>query len=157
MSRTSEVWRPGTKPDFTGPALIDTHIWLWYLDGATDRMSPDAVELLRRSAGGAGLLVSDISVWEIGNKAAKGKLTLVPSVAAWMHRAAQAAGFSFLPLGRDVLLFSTDLPGMVHGDPADRMLIAAAALRKVPLITADRLILEYARDAGVLSACDARP
>ena len=93
-------------------------------------MSADAVELLQQGATGAGLLVSDISVWEIGNKAAKGKLTL---------------------------LFSTQRPGTVHGDPADRMLIATAALGGIPLITADRLILAYAEESRLLSVCDVRP
>jgi PIN domain nuclease of toxin-antitoxin system len=156
MSRTSDVWLPGSRSEFAGPLLLDTHVWLWYLDGVTERMSADGVELLRRAAGGAGLLVSDISVWEVGNKAAKGKLTLMPSVSAWVGRAAQVPSLSFVPLARDTLLFSTQLPGMVHGDPADRMLIASAALESIPLITADRLILAYAEESRLFSACDVR-
>lgn len=44
----------------------------------------------------AGFRVSDISVWEIGNKAAKGKLTLIPGVSAWVGpgRAWRASPFS---------------------------------------------------------------
>ena len=157
MSRTAEVWLPGSRPESAGPLLLDTHVWLWYLAGEAERTSADAVELLRRGAAGAGLLVSDISVWEIGNNAAKGKLTLLPSVSTWVERAQQVSGFSFVPLDRDTLLFSTQLPGTVHGDPADRMLIATAALRGIPLITTDRLILAYAEESRLLSVCDVRP
>ena len=156
MSRTSDVWLPGSRPGFAGPLLLDTHVWLWYLAGDSERMSVDAVELLQRGAAGSGLLVSDISVSEIGNKAAKGKLTLMPSVSTWVERAQQVSGFSFVSLDRDILLFSTQLPGTVHGDPADRMLIATAALRSVPLITADRLIVAYAQETHLLSVCDVR-
>lgn len=157
MKRFPDAWLPGTQPAFVGPALIDTHIWIWYLDGAEERMSPEAVQLLRRCAREEGLWVSDISVWEIGNKASKGKLTLSPGVSAWIDRAARRPGFSFLPLDRTILLSSTQLSGAVHGDPADRMLIASAALSGVPLVTADRVIIEYATTEGGISVCDARP
>jgi PIN domain nuclease of toxin-antitoxin system len=151
------VWRPDAEPVFAGPALVDTHIWIWHLDGRTEGMAPSAVRLLRRCVKGEGLLVSDISIWEVGTKVAKGKLDLAPNVWAWVQRASRRPGFSFLPLDREVLLSSTQLPEAVHGDPADRMLIATAALAAVPLVTADDLIIGYAKQEGRLSVCDARP
>lgn len=154
--RLPEVWKPGSQTAFAGPALIDTHIWIWYLDGATDRLPAAAVQVLRRCVAGEGLLVSDISVWEIGNKVAKRKLTLSPSVSTWLDRAGRRPGFSFIGLDRDILLSSTQLPGTVHGDPADRMLVASAMLNGVPLVTADRVIVEYAASGAGVSVCDAR-
>ncbi len=44
----------------------------------------------------------------------------------------------------------------VHNDPADRMLIAAAKLHNVPLVTADGLIVDYARTHGGTPVVDAR-
>jgi PIN domain nuclease of toxin-antitoxin system len=44
----------------------------------------------------------------------------------------------------------------VHNDPADRMLIAAAQLNNVPLVTADRLIVEYASNHPGTPVVDAR-
>lgn len=157
MTRIPDVWRPEDRPDFRGAALIDTHVWLWYLDGVAERMSPEAVDLLRRSAKGEGLLVSDISVWELGMKAAKGQLELSPSPAGWVAAASRRPGFGFLPLDRSILLASTSLPGEVHGDPADRILMASASLTGYPLVTADFRIIEYAHRMGGLSVCDARP
>lgn len=156
MKRLPEVWRPGAERAFSGPALLDTHIWIWYLDGADDRLPPEAVKLLRRCVRGEGLWVSDISAWEAGTKVAKGRLTLSPNVSAWLARAEQRPGFAFFPLDRQILLSSTQLPGVVHGDPADRMLIATSALTGMPLVTADRLIVEYAEAEGGFSVCDAR-
>lgn len=64
---------------------------------------------------------------------------------------------TFLPLDRDILLLSIQLPGEIHGDPADRMLIAAAQLHGLPLITIDQRIIEYARVHRGVPVCDARP
>jgi PIN domain nuclease of toxin-antitoxin system len=157
MATPPDVWRPADRSLFAGPLLIDTHIWIWYLDGAGERMSADGVELLRHVIRTEGAVVSDISVWEIGAKAAKGKLALMPTVEAWIERASRRPGFSFLPLDREILLSSTQLPGTVHGDPADRMLIASAALSGLPLATADPLVIDYAESQGGFSVCDFRP
>ena len=156
MTAPSDVWKPADRPEFAGPILIDTHVWIWYLDGVEDRMAEDAVGLVRRCVRGEGVLVSDISVWELGTKAAKGKLALSPTLEAWVERASRRPGFACLPLDREILLTSTQLRGTVHGDPADRMLIATATLSGVPLGTADPLIIAYAWEEGGFSVCDLR-
>jgi len=140
----------------SGPLLLDTHVWVWYLDGAEDRMPSAVQDLLRAAAASSGLLVSDISVWELGTKAARGKLRVMPSPAAWVERAGRQPGLSFVPLDRPILLGSTQLPGDFHGDPADRMLVATAALSGVPLVTADQAILDYAERVGGFAVVDAR-
>ena len=138
-----------------GPLLLDTHVWIWYLDGAGDLLPPHVVDLLRTAAAGPGLLVSDISAWEVGTKAARGRLRLMPSPAAWIERAGRQPGLGYVPLDRQILLGSTQLPGDLHGDPADRILIATAALSAIPLVTADRAILDYAEREGGFAVLDA--
>jgi PIN domain nuclease of toxin-antitoxin system len=146
--------RPG---QYDGEALLlDTHIWLWYLEGTERQLRPTAIELLRRANQAHQLLVSDVSVWEIGVKVAKGTLHLAIDVSLWVARAERAPGMMFLPLDRATMLLSTKLPGAVHGDPADRMLIAAALLQRCPLVTADRTIIEYARGEAPLTVIDVR-
>ncbi len=152
-----QVWKPASRPEYDGPLLLDTHIWLWLLEGDTSRMVPAAVPLLQRSAAGAGLVVCDISYWEVAVKAAKRKLVLSMDVTHWLRRAERAPGVSFLPLDREILLLSTQLPGDIHGDPVDHMLIAAAQLHAVPLVTADRRIIEYAAAQRGIPVCDVRP
>ena len=71
--------------------------------------------------------------------------------------AEQAPGIRFRPLTRPALLQSTRLAGPAHNDPADRMLMAMAQLDGVPLVTTDRLILEYARTHASTPVVDARP
>ncbi|HET7621364.1 MAG TPA: type II toxin-antitoxin system VapC family toxin [Gemmatimonadaceae bacterium] len=139
------VWTPADLHDYEGPLLLDTHVWLWHVEGNSSHFAPGTTALLDRSGAHSRLFVSDISYWEVAVKAAKGKLSFSVDVAVWLQRAEEAPGIRFRPLTRPVLLQSTRLGGTAHNDPADRMLIAMAQLDSVPLVTGDRLIIEYAR------------
>jgi PIN domain nuclease of toxin-antitoxin system len=119
-------------------------------------MSSATVALLDRTGRANNLLVSDISCWEVSVKAGKGKLELSVDVGVWLSRAVAAPGIRFIPLDRDILLLSTRLAGTSHNDPADRMLIATAQLNNVPMVTADRRIVEYARSHPGTPVVDAR-
>jgi len=152
-----KVWRPADLSEYAGPLLLDTHIWLWHLEGNLGRTTSDLVPLLDRSGAGSNLFVSDISYWEVAVKAAKGKLTLSVDAAIWLQQAERAPGIRFRALDRPVLLLSTRLPGSAHNDPADRMLIASAQLANLPLVTADRVIIEYAEGHPGTPVVDARP
>jgi PIN domain nuclease of toxin-antitoxin system len=151
------IWRPSELTDYDGPLLLDTHIWVWHIDGDERQTTAGTRELLDRSGSASNLLVSDISYWEVAVKAAKGRLTFSVDAAVWLQRAEQAPGIAPLPLDRPTLLLSTRLGGSVHNDPADRMLLAAARLNSVPLVTADRLIVEYVAANPGTSVVDARP
>ena len=154
---TARVWSPADLHAYDGPLLLDTHVWIWHIEGAAGQMAAATTSLLDRSGAHAQLFVSDISYWEVAVKAAKGKITFAVDVAAWLQRAEQAPGIRFRPLTRPVLFQSTRLTGLVHGDPADRMLIAMAQLDSVPLVTADRTIIEYAAVQRGTPVVDVRP
>jgi PIN domain nuclease of toxin-antitoxin system len=92
---------------------------------------------------GRGLVVSAISVWEIAVKAAIGKLTLDRDIRSWIAQASVYPGIAVHPLDPQDALESTLLPGSLHKDPADRVLIALARRLRVPLITSDAVIRAY--------------
>lgn len=152
----TSVWRATDLLTYDGPLLLDTHVWVWHLSGDTTRLSTDGMALLDRLGSSSRLHVSDISYWEVAVKVAKLKLTLSVDATVWLQRAERAPGIHFLPLTRDVLLLSTRLSGTVHNDPADRMLIAVAQINNVPLVTADRLIIEYANAVPGTPVVDVR-
>lgn len=102
------------------------------------------------------LFVSDISCWEISVKSANGHLELSIDAALWLERAEQAPGIHFLPVSRQVLVLCTRLSGTVRNDPADRMLLAAAPLHAMPLLTADAELVEYGRRHRGVRLIDAR-
>jgi PIN domain nuclease of toxin-antitoxin system len=154
---SARVWTPGQLTDYDGPLLLDTHIWLWHVEGDASQVAAGTTALLDRSGAHRRLFVSDISYWEIAVKAGRGKLTFSVDVGVWLQRAEQAPGIQLRPLTRPVLLQSTRLTGTAHNDPADRMLIAMAQLDNIPLVTNDRLILEYAAAHGGTPVIDARP
>jgi len=150
------VLRP-TQYGATGQALLlDTHVWIWWLEKEIARTADGSYALLARASASGDLLVSDISCWEVSLKAAKGKLRLPMDAGVWLNHAERAPGIRYVPLSREVLLQSTRLAGTLHADPADRMLVATAQLLGVPLVTADRAIIEYALAYSGMVVIDVR-
>ena len=125
--------------------LLDTHIWLWYAEGAIDRLRPAHVKILDETRRKHGLLVSAISVWEIGALSAKGRVQLSIPLRDWVAKALDVPGIHLAPLDAVSAAESTLLPGRAHGDPADRFLIATARTHGVALATRDEEIIHYGK------------
>ena len=153
----SAVWKPSDLDDYDGPLLLDTHVWIWHVEGEAQHLARTTTALLDRSGAQTRLFVSDISCWEVAIQTAKRRLTLSVDSAVWLQRAEQAPGIRFLPLTRPVLMQSTRLTGSAHNDPADLVLLATAQVYGVPLVTADRLIIAYAKEQGGTPVVDVRP
>jgi len=151
----SGLWKASARRAWSGPLLLDTHVWVWLLEGDLERVSHAAASLIRRAAASSALLVSDISFWEVAMKAAQGKLVFSMDAAFWLRRAERAPGIIPVPVSREVLLLSTRLPGHPHGDPADRMLLSTAQLHRAPLVTVDEELITYAARQPGIPVCDA--
>jgi PIN domain nuclease of toxin-antitoxin system len=136
------------------PLLLDTHVWIWAMTGAEGELGQSARSTITSAAEGGRLLVSVISVWEVGMLESKGRLHLAWEVGEWVRRALSAPGIALAPLTPEVALDSSRLPAPLHGDPADRMLIATARRTGARLVTRDAKILEYG-DQGMLAVIDA--
>lgn len=126
------------------------------LDGETERMSSAVIELLKDEAKAESLLVSDISFWEVANKAAKGKLSLSLDPVIWLEKAGEAPGVIYLEVERAALIQSTRLRGEPPSDPVDRILLATAQLNGASLVTCDVQMIDYARRERGVFVCDAR-
>jgi len=125
--------------------LLDTHIWLWYAVGAAERLPPASVRKLDAARRRDGLLVSPISVREIGMHSARGRIQLAVPLRDWVENALSIAGFRLAPLDAAAAAESTLLPGDPQGDPADRFLIATARTLGVVLATRDERIIDYGK------------
>jgi PIN domain nuclease of toxin-antitoxin system len=77
--------------------------------------------------------------------AAKGRISLSRPVDDWVQAALRGPGVRLLPLSPETAIESTRLPGVPHGDPADRILIASARTLGGQLATCDSEILTYAQ------------
>lgn len=128
----------------TSGLLLDTHAWIWYASADRMHLGKSAVTEIEAARRQHLLFVSSISVWEFGMLVAKGRISVSMPLDAWVKAALGARGLKLLPLDADTALESTQLPGDVHGDPADRFLIAAARVHALRLVTVDRKILGYA-------------
>jgi len=144
-------------PDAPAPPalLADTHVWIWMVEGVPGRLSAAAVDAIEGARDTGRLLVSAMSVWEVGMLEVRGRLALSRPVEEWVRRALDGSRIALLPLEPDIALASTRLPGTPHGDPADLVLMASARVTGARLVTCDGRILQYA-GGGHVPVLDAR-
>ena len=119
------------------PLLLDTHCWVWAQLGLIQRLSRTAVSAIRDAESEGNLRVSVISVWELAMLEKRGRVALPMNVRTWVEEALSKPGVSVAPLTPEIAIESVHLPGELHGDPADRMLIATARVLGATLLTKD--------------------
>jgi PIN domain nuclease of toxin-antitoxin system len=88
------------------------------------------------------IVLSAISLWEIGLKAKQGKLGLPLSIAAYAQKVQSLAKVTIEPVGVETWLKNLALE-WAHRDPADRTIVATAVLHDCPLISSDHLIQQF--------------
>jgi PIN domain nuclease of toxin-antitoxin system len=136
--------------------LLDTHIWIWYVENETRHFSKRIVPLVEGGVRRGDIVISAISVWEIAQLEVARRLELSLEVRAWVGRALAFPGVRLKGLSPSIAIESTRLPGDVHRDPADRILIATARQLGAALVTCDERILGYAKK-GHVRVVDATP
>ena len=129
--------------------ILDTHTLLW-----VDRNDPKLGTMARLQIEAdwrAGLLVvSAISFWEATMLAERDRISLPTSPERWRANWLRA-GLVEIPIDGRIALQSCQLTNF-HRDPADRFIVATALDRNLPLMTADKKILEW---EGTLNRLDA--
>lgn len=134
--------------------LLDTHVLLWYVEGVRGEMSVSCIAALDEARGMGRLLASAVSVRELALLDSMGRIHLTRECGAWIDQANARHGIRYVPLDADVAVASTRLPGAMHRDPIDQMLVATARQYGWRLVTRDRAILDYASH-GYVKALDA--
>ncbi len=125
--------------------LLDSHAFLWCAlqpDGLSARVRDLLAQPETRCA------VSAVSFWELSLKHALGKLDLTGVVPGDFPRLAERMRFDVLPLDGGIAASFYELPGAVHRDPFDRLLVWQAIRLKLTLISRDRALDVY-RAAGL--------
>ena len=145
---------PKPEPN-PAPLVLDTHIWIWLMEGVSGELSAATIRLIDEAATNSALAVSAISVWEVAMLDQRGRVTLSRSIDEWIRMALTAPGIRLVDLSPEIALESARLPGEPHGDPADRILVATARVLGGTLITRDKQILRYAV-AGHVRARDGK-
>jgi PIN domain nuclease of toxin-antitoxin system len=137
---TAERWQP---------LLLDTHCWLWMEFGRAELFSRTGLSAIKEATAKKDLLVSVISVWEVGMLESKGRIHLYVSCEDWVKRALANPAVTLVSLSPDIALDSTRLPGDFHGDPADQILAATARRLGARILTRDRQLTQYGRQGYI--------
>ncbi len=120
--------------------IIDTHIWIWWVDNNPKLTQRQRSFIQEYQIDGLG--VSIISCWEVAKAVELGRLGLSRPVQDWLTIALNYSGIRLLDLTLPIIVESTQLSGF-HRDPGDQMIVATARVYQCALLTADQKILNY--------------
>ena len=127
------------------PLLLDTHYWIWLQTGAKEQFTTPILKAIERAAAQGNLLLSVISVWELGMLENKGRIRLTSPCGQWVKDALATPGLTLLALTPEIAIDSSRLPAPFHGDPADRIIVATARAAGARLLTRDANLIGYGR------------
>ena len=115
--------------------LLDTHIFLWWLEDSPKLSAAAREKILDASV----VYVSSASIWEAAIKAGLGKLDVDVDVIA---NEIAVSGFRELPVSVRHAAMVAHLPELQR-DPFDRILIAQAMAEPLGFMTADSALRAY--------------
>ncbi len=131
--------------------LLDTVTILWFTLG-DNRLGPESRSLI---ASDNDFAISAITAWEAAMLVRKGRIDLGRSPLAWINGILTDPRMTLAPITPKVAVEAGLLPTVIHGDPADRLIMATANDLVCPLLTPDEKLLAYATE-GHVQAIDAR-
>ena len=118
--------------------VLDTGVWI---RGALESHTIPATELKILGATGAVFGLSAYSLWEVGKKVQKGKLTLPRDLPAWFEEV--LTNVTLLPLVPAVVADAMRLPDFPNRDPGDELILATARVHRLTLLTTDTALKGY--------------
>ena len=110
---------------------------VWAAEGDA-RLGTSAAELLRTLKTGEAV-ISDVTLLEIAMLAKKGRIRL--SVSAGEYLRGIQRNYPPLMIASEIASLAMDME-LPHSDPFDRIIVASARHRNLPLLTRDRHISE---------------
>ena len=134
--------------------LLDTHAWIWSIEGDVRRVGRKAQALLARAEGQERIRVSPVSIFEIVALHAAGRLRLSRPAEGWIRESLAAAGVRLAEVTPSIAIDAGAIPRTALADPLDRLLVATARQLDATFLTADQQILQYARTTSNVRAHD---
>ncbi len=122
--------------------VLDTHVWVWWVSGFK-RLSRKGERTLEKAAENKAMYISSISAWEVAQLAARGRLQLTTDPSDWIAQSEALPFLTFIPVDNRIAVKSVSLPGPLHQDPVDRIIIATAMILGAVLMTKDDKMLRY--------------
>ena len=122
--------------------VIDTHVLVWWLTGAPG-LSRKAERTLAAHGDPGQIVVSAISLLEIATATRRGRLRLSMPLDQWLAAVNSLPEIRVEPVSAEIAVRAGGLAEPMHGDPADRLIVATSAALGVPLVTGDKKIQAY--------------
>jgi PIN domain nuclease of toxin-antitoxin system len=119
--------------------LLDTHAFLW-LAADPDKLSETVRDIVIQSENE--LLLSAASGWECALLWKLNRIELPEEPAFFIPQVIQALSLTPMAIGFESAISAATLP-LIHRDPFDRLLVAAAIKEKVPIIGKDKIMTDY--------------
>uniref|UniRef100_Q3ASU2 PIN domain-containing protein n=1 Tax=Chlorobium chlorochromatii (strain CaD3) TaxID=340177 RepID=Q3ASU2_CHLCH len=114
--------------------ILDTHIWLWWVNGDTEKLDQRRLEQITSSDIVA---VSAISSFEVAWLVHHGRIVLPIGARDWFDKALDGSGIHLIPITPEIACKAVELPDH-HSDPQDRIIIATALVNNASLMSSDR-------------------
>ena len=122
--------------------VLDTHSWIWWVSNPAF-LSETAKQIIDEAVTEMNVFISSISAWEVAVLVSRGRLKLTMSTGDWVAASEALPFVEFVPVNNSIALKSVQLPGPLHNDPADRIIIATAVSLGAVLVTKDEKIRSY--------------
>jgi len=122
--------------------VLDTHVWVWWVSGSAP-LSSRAEQTIAEGVAERAIHISSISAWEVAQLVARRRLELSMDVADWIARSESLPFIHFVAVDNRIAVRATRLPGDLHNDPADRMIISTAQVLGARLLTRDEKLWDY--------------
>jgi PIN domain nuclease of toxin-antitoxin system len=135
--------------------LLDTHAWIWTVEGDARRIGRRARVLIGRAESRDAVRVSPATLFEIAALHTAGRLRLSLPLEAWIDDSLGQAGVRLAELSGRIAVDAGSIPRAALPDPLDRLLVATARALGATFLTADRAILRYASRTGDVRVHDA--
>lgn len=136
--------------------LLDTHVWLWSVEGDARRVGRRARRLLLTAEGREAIRISPVTIFELTALHTLGRVQLARSLEQWVRDSLEEASVRMAELTPAIALDAGSIPRTVLADPLDRLLVATARHLDAIFLTGDARILEYAAKTGALRVHDVR-
>ena len=123
--------------------LLDTHILIWALT-KSDELTSEVKEAIKLAKANKNLYLASISLWEIAMLAQKQRISVYRRIADFLQTIEHIRGLNILQITANIAAESVTLPGGIHNDPADGIIIASCREISATLVTRDQKILDWA-------------
>jgi PIN domain nuclease of toxin-antitoxin system len=119
--------------------ILDTCALLWLAGGDHGRISEETLNLINKEPS---VSIVAITGFEIGIKYRAGKLILPVKPREWIDSILEFHKIGIINLDLGLCTGAAELPP-IHKDPCDRLIICAALMNNLPVVTTDKRFVDY--------------